>query len=189
MIASLTPRPVAIQNAQQIINQRPVYLDTETTGIRNIDEIIEIGIIDFDGTVLFESYVRPTQPVPLDSQSIHHITDEMVKNARAWPIIWSTVRGIVNNRVVATYNADFDLRLMRQSLTRYGLLWKDNLNMFCVMKLYAQFRSECDSRRGSYKYVSLEDAGKACKLTQPNAHRAVADIQLTRALLEYIAGS
>ena len=45
--------------AAKIISTKPVYLDTETTGLEKQDEIVEISILDFDGTILFESYIRP----------------------------------------------------------------------------------------------------------------------------------
>jgi len=42
-----------IQYARSIIDQHPVYLDTETTGLSSQDEIIEFSIIDHDGSLLF----------------------------------------------------------------------------------------------------------------------------------------
>ncbi|NPV76865.1 MAG: 3'-5' exonuclease [Anaerolineae bacterium] len=189
MNAKLTPRLMAIQTARQILAQYPVYLDTETTGLSNSAEIVEIGIVDHDGTVLFETLVRPARPIPPEAIAIHNIDNEMVKGSRAWPTIWPVVRELVLNRIIATYNADYDLRILQNSLTQYGLAWKENLKMFCIMKLYAQFRSEWDPRRGAYRYFSLEEAGRSSGLSLPNAHRAIADTLLARDLLLYIAQS
>ncbi len=189
MNAKLTPRQIAIQTARQILTQYPVYLDTETTGLSNSAEIVEVGIVDHDGAILFESLVRPARPIPLEVIAIHKIDNQMVQGSRAWPTIWPVVREIVLNRTIATYNADYDLRILQNSLTQYGLAWKENLKMFCIMKLYAQFRSEWDPRRGSYRYFSLEEAGRSSGLSLPNAHRAIADTLLARDLLLYIAQS
>ncbi len=110
MNAKLTPRQIAIQTARQILTQYPVYLDTETTGLSNSAEIVEVGIVDHDGAILFESLVRPARPIPLEVIAIHKIDNQMVQGSRAWPTIWPVVREIVLNRTIATYNADYDLR-------------------------------------------------------------------------------
>jgi len=189
MNAQLSPRQIAIQTARQILAQKPVYLDTETTGLSYNSEIVEIGIVDHDGMVLFESLVRPAHPIPADVIAIHNIDNEMIQGSRAWPTIWPIVRELVLNRTVATYNADYDLRILRNSLTQYGLAWKENLKMFCIMKLYAQFRAEWDPRRGAYRYFSLDNAGRSSGISLPNTHRATADTLLARELLLYIAQS
>ena len=139
---TLAARKNAIQIAQQKLAQKPVYIDTETTGIAVSDEIIEISIVDDDGKILFESLVRPTQRIHPDAMKTHHITDEMVARAPTWPALWPTIRSYLVTRVVATYNADFDLRMMQQSHARYRLPWKETFNMFCVMKLFAEYRGE-----------------------------------------------
>lgn len=189
MDIKLSPRQQAIQTARQILTEYPVYLDTETTGLSNDAEIIEIGLVDHDGKTLYESLIRPARPIPPEATAIHKITDAMVENSRAWPTIWPTIRGLVLNRTLVAYNADYDLRILQNSLTQYGLAWKDKLKMFCAMKLYAQFRGEWNPRRGAYRYFSLEEAGQACHLSLPNAHRAVADTLLARDLTLFIAQS
>ncbi len=182
-------RQQAIQKAQQILQQKPIYLDTETTGLGLKDEIIEIALMDDDENILFQSFVHPSQPIPMSTTAIHGITNSMVQNAAAWPIIWQQICNIMNNRLIVIYNADFDIRMMRQSHIRYRLPWNDTISAECVMRLYATYRGEWDSRRLSYRFFSLEQAGKQCGISLPNAHRAVADIKLTRALLHHIAES
>ncbi len=189
MATRLTSRQTAIQTAQKILSENPLFLDTETTGLEGAAEIVEIGLIDQDGMPLFESLVRPAKLIPPEATSIHHITNAMVEKARAWPTLWPTVRSLVIGRTIAAYNADYDLRILQNSLTQYGLSWKDQLKMFCVMKLYAQYRGEWDPRRGNYRYISLDEARRQCRLDLPNAHRAVADALLTRDLLLFISRS
>lgn len=167
--------------------ERPVYLDTETTGLERGDEIVEISIIDDTGECLFDSLVRPSQPIPAGATRVHHITDEMVKTARPWPILWPQIRSLLIGRLVVIYNAEFDLRMMAQSHGRYKLPWRENLNSLCAMQLYAQYRGEWDTRYRSYRFVRLEDAGKQCKIALPNSHRAKDDAVLTRALFHYMA--
>jgi DNA polymerase-3 subunit epsilon len=178
-----TPRISAIQAARRHCEARPVYLDTETTGMDNGSEIVEICILDDDGSPLLDSLVRPLRPIPWDVCQIHHITDDMVCEAPTWLELWPKVAGILAGRVVGIYNAEFDLRLMRQSHRAHRLPWQPPVfSSFCIMKLYAQYY-------GAYRWLSLERAGRECRISLPNAHRARADTLLARAVLHYIAGS
>ncbi len=74
----------AVEIAQRVLQQKPVYIDTETTGLDSSAEIIEISVVDHDGSVLFDSTVRPKNPIPREAQAVHHISNEMVKDARPW---------------------------------------------------------------------------------------------------------
>ncbi len=177
----------AVQMAREVLSQRPVFLDTETTGLDSSAEIVEISIVDHDGSVLLESLVRPSQPIPRAVSRIHHITDNMVANAPTWPVLWPTIRLHLVNRISVIYNEEFDVRMMQQSHARYRLPWRERLNTFCLMKLYAQFKGEWNPARSSYRNFSLDSAGKECGLSLPNSHRSTDDTRLTHALLVYLA--
>jgi len=183
-----TAQQRAAEIARSILQKNPVYLDTETTGLNSTDELIEISINDSDGSPLVETLVKPSRPIPAEATAIHGITNEEVSTARTWPAVWPQVRGALFGRLVVIYNQDFDLRLMAQSHPRYNLPWKERLNTFDLLKLYAEFRGEWDPRRRAYKYQSLAAAGRQCNITLPNAHRSTADTLLTRALLHTMAG-
>ena len=187
--APSSPRQRTIETARKVRAAQPVYVDTETTGLDRNDEVVEISIIDHDGSVLLETLIKPSRPIPATATRIHGITDEEVKNARTWPIVWPTIRSFLFGRLVVFYNADFDLRMMQQSHACYNLPWKEKLNAFDLLKLYAEYRGEWDSQRRSYRYISLAEAGRQCNIPLPNAHRSTADTLLTRALLLYMADS
>jgi DNA polymerase-3 subunit epsilon len=180
-------RQQAIQNANQVLQAAPVFLDTETTGLERTDEIIEISVVDLAGQTLFNKFVRPSKPIPASATQIHGITNDMVQGAQTWPILWMSLRAFLVGKVIVAYNSDFDQRMMQQSHERYRLPWRENLQMFDLLKLYSQYRGEWDSQRRSWKYFSLEEAGRSANLSLPNSHRALADTLLARALLIYIA--
>ena len=187
MTNQLSQRQNAIMIARQVIAQNPVYLDTETTGLEKTDEIVEISIIDDAGIVLLDSLVKPSQSIPASATRIHGITDQMVQKSLAWPILWQQVRPLLIGKTIVAYNSDFDYRLIIQSHARYRLPWKDNLSFFDLLKLYSHFRGDWDFKRRSWRYFSLEQAGKSANIALPNAHRSTADTLLTRELLHYIA--
>jgi DNA polymerase III subunit epsilon len=181
-------RQQAIQAARQVVAQNPIYLDTETTGLERTDEIIEISIVDDAGQVLLNSLVRPSQSIPAAATRIHGITNDMVQKAPAWPILWQQVRPLLLGKTIVAYNSDYDHRLLQQSHACYRLPWRDKLNFFDLLKLYAQYRAEWDPNRRSWRYFSLDQAGKTSGIALPNAHRSTADTLLTRSLLHYLAG-
>lgn len=186
---NLIARKEAVQQAQQWLQRKPVYLDTETTGLSETAEIVEIGVVDWDGSLLFESLVKPRGAMDLKAQSVHKITPEMLANEKGWVDIWQQVEAVLAGRMVGVYNAEFDLRLMKQSHTRSWLRWQLNDSaFFCIMKLYAKFNGELDQKRGGYRNISLDMAGKQAGIAIPNSHRAQDDARLAKALLEYMAG-
>ncbi len=180
-------RRAAIAKAQIELNKKLAYLDTETTGLRDTDQIVEICLIDNDGAVLLDSLIKPTVPIPPDATRVHGITNAMVSNAPTWPEVWPRLEPILAERRLAIYNADYDVRLLQQTQRVHGLTWDLPLSQFCIMKLYAQYRGDWNARSGSYRWVSLDDARWQCHLELPNAHRAKADTLLARAVLHYIA--
>lgn len=181
-------RKGAIIRARELLEKSPVYLDTETTGTGSEAEIVEIAIVDQDGSILLESLVNPKGKIELDAMRLHGITFQMVQNAPSWQEIWPQVEAILSSKLVGVYNSEFDIRMMRQSHKKYWLSCQiGDEHFFCIMKLYARFFGDWDPRRGSYRWHSLENAGLQCKLMLPNSHRARDDALLARALLHYIA--
>lgn len=181
-------RQQTILQARAALERHPVYLDTETTGLEDTAEIVDICILDDAGRTLIDSLVRPTQPIPAQASAVHGITNAMVSTAPTWPELWPQIKTALEGRTIATYNADYDQRLMRQSHKRHRLPWDlEGVEFFCIMKLYAQFRGNWDSYRGTYKWHKLEAAGQQCQLSLPNSHRALADTQLARAVLLHMA--
>ena len=180
-------RRAAIAQAQIELNKKPIYLDTETTGLKDHDQIVEICLLEHDGSIAFQSLVKPTVKIPPDATRVHHITDAMVSTTPTWAEIWPQIETLLTARRIAIYNADYDLRLLKQSHLAHGLSWSAPVNSFCIMKLYAQFRGDWNSRTGNYRWHSLDDARAQCGLDLPNAHRAHADTLLARAVLQHIA--
>ncbi len=184
-----TASPKVIDKAKQIVAMDPIFLDTETTGFGRNDVVIEIGIVNFGGKVLFESLIKPAIPIPPASSLIHGITDEMVIDAPGWKDAWSEIENVLKDRIIGMYNADFDLRLMKQTHQRYWLDWNiEDKRTFCVMKLFAAFYGDWNSKHNSFRLHKLENAGRMSGIALPNSHHAVDDAKLTAALMAYIAG-
>jgi DNA polymerase III epsilon subunit-like protein len=86
------------------------------------------------------------------------------------------------------YNAEFDMRMMQQSLEQYRLPWRENFDTLDIMDLFSQFIGEWDPNRKALRRYRLEQAGKYFKIPIPNAHHALEDTLLARAVLYSMAG-
>jgi DNA polymerase-3 subunit epsilon len=175
------------EEARRALSMQPLYLDTETTGLGPADEVIEICVLDSNGLVLLESLVRPLGQVSKGAVRVHGITPQMLVGAPGWQQIWPQLLAILDRRCVALYNAEFDLRLMRQTHARHALRWNLQMEVVCVMELYARYFGHWDEARGDYRWQSLENAARQCGIELRPTHRAKDDALLTRALLWHIA--
>ncbi len=185
-----TRRKSIIDEARLLLAERPLYLDTETTGMHRSAEVIEIGIIDDEAHVLFDSLVRPRGLTDPAAARVHGITPAMLAGAPSWVEIWPLAEAILSNHRIGVYNVEFDLRLLKQSHARSWMRWAiPEANFFDIMKLYARFYGDWDPVHRSFRYQSLEQAGRQSGIRLSNAHRAVDDCLLTRALLHHIAES
>lgn len=188
-MAETIARREAIREAQRLWQADPLYLDTETTGTGPNAEVIEIGVIDNQGQVLYSSLARPRGKIEPQALRVHNIPPALVAQAPEWTEIWPDLRLVLDGRLVGTYNSEFDLRLIKQSLQRAWLRWDlQDGNFFCLMKLYAQFAGQWDNKRNGYRWHTLDAAGKQAGIPLSNTHRAVDDARLARALLRYMAG-
>jgi DNA polymerase-3 subunit epsilon len=185
--APIPLRQQVIRKAQEILNLQPVVLDTETTGLGNYDEIIEIALVDHEGKVIYESLVRPTIEIPPDSTRINRITNEMVKTAPSWQEVWNQVQPLIYRKRVVIYNAEFDVRLMQQTHRIARIAWSNSFTPVCLMKLFAAYLGEWNSYKQDFRFVTLEKAGALSGIKLPNSHRAADDTLLAYALLKHLA--
>jgi DNA polymerase III subunit epsilon len=175
------------EEALRWLAARPVFLDTETTGLGPEAEICEIAVIDHQGRTLLNSLVKPRRPIPQEATDVHGICNADVDAAPQLPDLWGHLTFLLLVKPVVIYNADYDLRLIRQSAAAWDLTVPE-LHAGCAMKLYARFYGEWNDARGSYRWQRLIDAARQCGLPIPmNLHRAAADAELTRLLLRHMA--
>lgn len=184
----------AILSARRVLQKQPIYLDTETTGLDFDAEVIDVAVINDRDEVLLDTLVRPGKPIPASVTAVHDITDDDVLTAPRFDTVWhgqlcAILSGsrLQYDQPIAIYNAAYDTRLIRQSLSQYDVRPRNLKSAFCVMELYAEFVGEWDSRRNSYRWHKLGAAAEQCGIAIDGAHRALADARTTRAIVHYIA--
>lgn len=158
-----------------------VVLDTETTGLNEADQIVEIAIVDASGAVLLDTLVRPTCEISPGAYELHNLSADALAAAPTWADLWPQVQALLDGRLVATYNSRFDLRLLLQSCAAHGIHDPVALDPHCLMQL-------ATNHLKSKRWLSL---GQACfwldVTPQPPAHRALGDARTALAVLRAIA--
>ena len=103
---------------------RPIYYDTETTGVRNDkDRIIELAAFDPTENRTFCQFINPGLPIPPEATAIHNITNEMVANAPSFrEVAESFLAFCPAETVLIAHNNDaFDKLFLEQEFKRSGL--------------------------------------------------------------------
>ena len=175
----------------QLRQTNAVILDTETTGLDNKAEILQIGIVSLEGEPLFNSYVKPAKARRWhDATRVHGIGWPDVQDAPTISQLAEQLKQLINGRPVAIYNADFDTRILRQSIKAAGAAgqypWLQDQEWRCIMKAYATYWGQRDTRYGTYKWQSLSNACRQQAIKVSNAHDALGDALLTAALIRSI---
>ena len=189
MIAEKYSKMRVIENARSALARNPVFLDTETTGLDDDAEVVEIALLNHDGTTLLNTLIRPAQSVPVSASAIHGIKDSDLINAPAWSDVHQQFCELTKDRLVMIYNSEFDNRLIRQSSAKYGL----TAPVFfceCVMLAYAEFAGVWREDRRCWRWHKLADAAKNTGyLSTATAHRALEDCRMTAHILQAIAAA
>ena len=172
-------------SARDIIETNPVIIDTETTGLGSSDEVIEIAAVDIDGNVIVNTLVNTFRSVPAEATRVHGIREEDIKDVPTFDIVWrGQLEEIFKRRTICTYNIEFDIKMIKQSLKIYGIRFPSKIKTACIMKMFAEYRGVWDSNRNHFKWFRLEAAARLCGIEiQGNLHRALEDAQLARKVL------
>ena len=105
------------------------WLDLETTGTNPAtDRIVQLAILDEEGTVLFEQIVDPGIPIPAEATAVHGITDADVADEPHFIALAPDVQGLLtyDDPIVAGYNSRrFDVPLVDAELRRAGMAGLD----------------------------------------------------------------
>lgn len=158
-----------------------VFLDTETTGLGGGAEVIDIGVVGVDGTVLFETLVRPVTAIPADASAVHGLFDGDVADAPTWSALHDRLCGLLEGRRVVVYNASFDRGMIGQCCERHGLVMP-GAGWECAMRAYAEFRGERTAAGTGFRLQKLELA-VASFGGRGGQHRATADARACRAVV------
>lgn len=179
------------QEAQRLLQLRPVYVECKASGSHLASEVVEIAVIEHDGGLLLDELVRPKGRIEVQASRQHGITPDVARLAPPWPEVWSKVRPVLEGRMIGIYGLEQTLALMQRSHRRTHLRWEMNTaDFFCIMKLHSLFAGQLDERAHAYRTFPLEQAAESLGLDAElfRSRRALDDARLVRAVLMALAG-
>ena len=106
-----------------ISNARFAFLDLETTGLSPWfgDRICEVGIVITEGKRIKEQYqqlVNPERPLSVGAASMNGLTDGELSSAPLFVDVADSVAGLLEDAVVVSHNAKFDLQFLDSEFHR-----------------------------------------------------------------------
>lgn len=154
-------------------------VDLETTGgHKDLNRIMEVGIVLMDGSDIVDSYhalVDPGHPITPFVRELTGISDEMVQGQPQFASIAEHVAELMDDRIFVAHNVQFDCKFMTTELKRCCI--KFNPPRLCTVKL---------SRRvfpGQPSY-SLHKLTESLGLPDFNHHRALDDTMAAAEILK-----
>ena len=167
-----------------------LYLDLETTGLEEADRVCALGLIlkDVNSTEVYENYVKPTRKIRTEAMAVHHITNEMIKEAPSFNA--SEIVQLLNEynseeNILVAHNINFELLM----LAKEGLFWKGGVidTLKCSRHLIEEIdRFSLQFLRyelGVYKDEKKEAKSLDLKL---QAHSALSDAFHVKLLHKYL---
>ncbi len=163
------------------LSARPLaFLDVETTGLSAWfgDRICEIAILRCQGEQIlasFDTLVDPQRRISPGASRVNGLTDQDVKGAPLFNEIAPQVETLLQDAVIVAHNAPFDLGFVRSELGRLGksLPSVEVIDTLQLARQYFRFHSN-----------SLQAIADALSIERSTAHRAMADVLTTRAVLK-----
>lgn len=150
---------------------RPIYYDTETTGVRSDkDRIIELAAYDPVENRTFCELINPGMPIPKEATAIHNISDAMVASAKSFDeISQSFVAFCPENTVLIAHNNDaFDRLFIEAEFQRIGQ--KSPFSVYIdTLKWSRRYRSDLPRH-------TLQFLREAYGFAANQAHRALDDV-------------
>jgi len=194
---------IPITNKEGKLSLDCIVFDTETTGVKKFDKIIQLasvqvknGKIVKDEGGIYNELINPEIPIPEGASAVNGITDEMVKDK---PTILGVLKEFLSkhmkksNGVIVAYNSKFDMNLLNNAIREYKLsnsttteierkLIKEKephkvLDPFILIQRIHPYL-------GARKKLSNQYQWLYCKGME-NAHDALADVKGTVDVLKY----
>lgn len=157
-----------------------VIFDVETTGMKPEEghAVVELAGQRVRGKEVldtFSSLVNPGRKIEAEASAVHGITDELIKR-EGKPLVEVIPAFMLFSAgaVLVAHNIKFDLAFVNHHLQQLGLPALTNPTLDTI---------ELAKRKVILASYSLSYLAKHFGIPQPLAHRALADVEVTRDLL------
>ena len=182
---------MGIFDFRDLNNMDYIVLDAETTGFRSDDEIVELGITDKDGNVLYEGMFKPFRELSAEAGAVNGITMADLEDKPTFDSEFERILEIIGDKPLVIYNKGFDTRMLLQTARLHNRTDENyqnaiqsleahfEKNTYCAMQSYAEYKQ-------FYKVTKLADALKEQGVEKVQSHRAVDDCRDTINLINAV---
>lgn len=154
-------------------------------------EAVEIVLLNARGQTLLDRLVRPPLAIEPDTQAYHGITNEMVKTAPPFPLLFPKVRNILRGKVVLAYGAQYASAALERSRRFYNIEDGYDCQWVCVMHAFAEHYGDYPRGGGQPKFKRLDLATASFGITVPaerqGLNKALSAYLVARALERHYA--
>lgn len=122
---------------------RIIAIDLETPNMSH-DRICSLGIaIIEEGNVIKDQYylIDPECYFDYRNTNIHGISKESVQGMPAFPAVWNEIRSLLHTNLIVAHNANFDLTVLRKTLSYYGLT-EEEINYIDTLEIASSILSD-----------------------------------------------
>lgn len=168
-----------------IPKEKILVLDTETTGIDDKAEILQLSIIDGTGRTIIDQYFRPEHTASWpEAAAVNGITPDMIKNKPGITSIAERLEKLLADAaLIIGYNLPFDLRMLVQA----GIALPIERKYLDIMIPFARMYGEWNEFYGDWKWQKLITCAEYCGYTGDGWHNSLADVKATLFCFEQLA--
>ncbi|SHK13546.1 DEDD exonuclease domain-containing protein [Rhodothermus profundi] len=155
-----------------------VVVDTETTGSRDEDRIIEVGAVRVQGGQIvdrFAQLINPGRSVPSFITRLTGITTAMLVGQPGAARVLPAFLEFLGDGVLVAHNLAFDKKMLTAELRRLGLPWPGNPTL-CTLRLARRLLPGLPAK-------GLDGLIRFFQITVTHRHRALADAEATAQVL------
>jgi len=168
-----------------------IILDTETTGTKEEDRIIQLSFLVTDENNEIEeiedTLCKPPLPISYEAMAVHHITPEMLENAETIHNTksWDRLNELnIFENIMVIHNAKFDIEMLFKEDFENKMQIIDTFR--CVKHLWPEARHSLQINRYSLGLYKKEKELVDKYNIEINAHNALGDVVVLKLLLDYL---
>jgi len=168
-----------------------IILDTETTGTKEEDRIIQLSFIvsneNNEIEEIHDTLCKPPLPISYEAMAVHHITPEKLENEI--PIIktipWQRLNELNSSEnIFVIHNAKFDIEMLFKEDFENHMQVIDTFR--CIKHLWPEGRHSLQINRYSLGLYKKEQELVEKYDIEINAHDALGDVVVLKLLLDYL---
>ena len=157
-----------------------VILDTETTGLSNIEKhrIVEIGCIELNNQIptnrIFHEYLNPQRSISEDAYKIHGYSEKFLSNKKTFSEIAENFLNFIKDKKIIIHNAAFDLSFLNYEFRLINKKAIDKNNIIDTLEIARQkYPGSQNSLDALCKRFNIDNSKR-------EKHNALIDCQLLK---------